>query len=85
MSDKLKSRIAVSNGHPTSVNPRILPPELGGSGESYAQLAKHWKDYAQQHAAWFVADDEFKSKLAQEPLLGSVTTDEEGTEEATEA
>lgn len=64
MSEKLKSRIAVSYGAPNAVSPDILPPELGGTGESYAQLAAHWKQYAQQRADWFVADDAFKSKLA---------------------
>lgn len=81
MSDKLKSRICVSSGHPTSVNPRILPPELGGSGESYAELAKHWKEYTQQRTAWFVADDENKSTLELNPL----SSDSADTEEATEA
>lgn len=78
MSDKLKSRICVSSGHPTAVNPSILPPELGGSGESYAQLAKHWKEYAQQQCDWFVSDDEFKSKLESDPVNGD--TDEVATE-----
>lgn len=52
----------ISYGHPAAVNPKILPPELGGAGESYAQLANYWRDYAQQNAEWFVTDDEFKSK-----------------------
>lgn len=78
MSTKLKSRIVVSGGHPTAVGRSILPPELGGTGESYAQLAEHWKVYAQQRAAWFVADDEFKSTVS--PGKGSGR--EEGAEHA---
>lgn len=78
MSEKLKSRIAVNSGTPTALSLDILPPELGGTGESYAELAAYWKEYAQQRADWFVADDVFKSKIDNDVDGGE-------TETATEA
>lgn len=62
MSEKLKVRVSVERG-PCTVE-AALPPELGGSGDSYAELAAYWKEYVQQRADWFVDDDRYKSEPA---------------------
>lgn len=62
MSEKLKVRVTISRSTPIAVAPMsILPPEIGGNGETYAQLAAYWKDHVQQRAEWFVDDDRYKS------------------------
>lgn len=60
MSEKLKVRVAVTSGQCT-LDMAELPPELGGTGDSYAQLAEYWKAYTQRKADWFVEDDRYKS------------------------
>lgn len=62
MSEKLKVRVNVSRG-PCTVEMTQLPPELGGTGDGYKQLAAYWKDYVQQRADWFVHDEQYKSEL----------------------
>lgn len=62
MSNKLKTRMFVTGGRP-SINVSCLPPELGGNGHSYDELAVYWKDYVQQNAVWFEEDNKYKSTL----------------------
>jgi CRAL/TRIO domain len=61
MTQKMRTRISVTGGKPAStVENAILPPELGGKGPSYAELAKHWKQVVQDNVEWFRKDGEFK-------------------------
>jgi hypothetical protein len=61
MTHKMRSRIFVIRGKPPAdTNNAILPPELGGKGESYAQLAAHWKQVVQDNAGWFKEDEKYK-------------------------
>lgn len=62
MSNKLKARTFVTSGR-SSINASCLPPELGGTGDNYAELAVYWKDYVQQNAVWFEEDNQYKSTL----------------------
>jgi hypothetical protein len=61
MTQKMRSRISVTGGKPPStVENEILPPELGGKGHSFAELATHWKQVVQDNVEWFKKDQEFK-------------------------
>ena len=53
MSTKMKSRVKVSR-RGTHVGTLVnLPPELGGTGDSYHDLTVYWKRKMQEHACWF--------------------------------
>ncbi|XP_058813960.1 retinol-binding protein pinta isoform X2 [Topomyia yanbarensis] len=41
-----------------------LPPELGGTGDSYHDLTEHWKRKVQEHAFWFAETEQFKLHLS---------------------
>lgn len=58
MSQKLRERFSVTRG-PSTV-PANLPPELGGNGPRYDELAERWKKIAQDKVAWFVEQEQFK-------------------------
>ncbi|XP_055617427.1 retinol-binding protein pinta isoform X1 [Toxorhynchites rutilus septentrionalis] len=53
MSAKMKSRVIVSRGTSQMNNVVKLPPELGGTGDSYHDLSIYWKKQVQDHACWF--------------------------------
>lgn len=53
MSPKLKERIVVSNTVPDYKASDCLPQELGGSENSYRDLAKHWKRVLEKNYQWF--------------------------------
>lgn len=58
MSTKMKSRVKVSRRE-THVSTLVnLPPELGGTGDSYHDLTVYWKKQAQENAFWFAATDQ---------------------------
>lgn len=56
MSTKMKSRVKVSR-RGTHVGTLVnLPPELGGTGDSYHDLTVYWKRKMQEHAFWFAEE-----------------------------
>lgn len=62
MSAKLKSRLDVSKGGKSNVaDASVMPIELGGTGESYKELAIYWKNLAQENRAWYSATEIYKS------------------------
>lgn len=58
MSQKLRERVSVTRG--TSTIQANLPPELGGSGPCYDELAERWKKLTQDKVAWFAEQEQFK-------------------------
>lgn len=58
MSQKLRERFSVTRGPSTVL--ANLPPELGGNGPRYDELAERWKKITQDKVAWFVEQDQFK-------------------------
>ncbi|XP_058467874.1 retinol-binding protein pinta [Malaya genurostris] len=59
MSTKMKSRVKISR-RITHVSKVInLPPELGGSGDSYHDLTVYWKKQVQDHANWYAETEKF--------------------------
>lgn len=59
MSVKLKSRMFISSG--TAEDPSMLPSDLGGTGESYEELAKYWRKKIEDNADFFTHYDQFKT------------------------
>lgn len=59
MSAKLKSRMFISRG--TAEDPTNLPTDLGGTGESYAELAKYWREKIEANADFYTHVDQFKT------------------------
>ncbi|XP_052867076.1 retinol-binding protein pinta [Anopheles cruzii] len=53
MSAKLKERVIISKKGSTIEDLVNLPPELGGSGETYQQLADHWKQLVLTNAPFY--------------------------------
>lgn len=53
MSAKMKERVTISKKRSQMENLITLPRELGGSGESYQQLAEHWKETVQANESFF--------------------------------
>ncbi|KFB36902.1 AGAP002065-PA-like protein [Anopheles sinensis] len=53
MSAKMKERVTISRKGSQMENLITLPRELGGSGESYQQLAEHWKETVQANESFF--------------------------------
>lgn len=53
MSEKMKSRVKVSKREIQMAKFVNLPTDLGGTSESYAELALYWKQKVQEHAAWY--------------------------------
>lgn len=61
MSSKMKERLIVTSGLPTvEAN---LPTNLGGTSESYTELASYWKMKAQEYAPWFLEQEQYKMNL----------------------
>lgn len=61
MTSKMKSRVFVTKETlPTS---SILPTDLGGTGESYKELAAYWKTRAQENCNWYRGIEEFSKTL----------------------
>lgn len=61
MSQKLRNRVFVTRGQSTVE--ADLPKDLGGSGPSYKELTKHWKNKTQERAKWFAELDKYKMIL----------------------
>lgn len=61
MSAKMKERVTVKRGKPDFKASDKLPKELGGTVESYASLARHWKQVIEKNHQWFDEDDKYKS------------------------
>lgn len=61
MSQKLRNRVFVTRG--SSTVEADLPKDLGGTGPSYKELAKHWKTKTQERAEWFAEQDKYKMIL----------------------
>lgn len=61
MSQKLRNRVFVTRGQSTVE--ADLPKDLGGSGPSYKELTKYWKNKTQERAAWFAELDKYKMIL----------------------
>lgn len=61
MSAKMKERVSVKRGKPDFKESDKLPTELGGTGESYASLAQHWKQVIEKNHQWFDEDDKYKN------------------------
>lgn len=59
MSQKMKERVYVTKGLST-LNSKHLPPNIGGQGESYKELAACWKAKAEIHANWFAEQEQYK-------------------------
>ncbi|XP_055586684.1 retinol-binding protein pinta [Uranotaenia lowii] len=57
MSEKMKTRIKISN-RGTQIGQLVnLPPELEGTGDSYHDLTVYWKKKVQDHAFWFAENE----------------------------
>ncbi|XP_058115816.1 retinol-binding protein pinta [Anopheles ziemanni] len=54
MSAKMKERVTISRKGSKMENLVTLPRELGGSGESYQQLAEYWRETVQANESFFV-------------------------------
>lgn len=54
MTKKMKERIFVRRGLPEFNSSDFLPVELGGNGESYAQLAAHWQNVVVKNYDFFM-------------------------------
>ncbi|GAB0094868.1 Retinol-binding protein pinta [Sergentomyia squamirostris] len=61
MSAKLKERVFVTKGLPTSNE--NLPVNLGGLGPSYQELAVYWRKRAHDNAEWFAQNEQYKMIL----------------------
>lgn len=59
MTTKMKSRMVVSKGN-CSIDERILPSDLNGSGESYKDLAIYWKQKMEENLEWFKEEASFQ-------------------------
>lgn len=59
MTTKMKSRIVISKDN-CSIDKRILPSDLNGSGESYKDLAIYWKRKMQDNLEWFEEEGIFQ-------------------------
>lgn len=59
MSAKMRSRVLVTSGTPKC--DAELPSDLGGTGESYEELALYWKNKLRENASWYDEDNKFKS------------------------
>lgn len=62
MSQKMKERLHVTRGLPTTTQAK-LPSNIGGDGQSYKELAKYWKAKVEQHADWFTQQEQYKMTL----------------------
>lgn len=58
MSQKLRERVSVTRG--SSTVQANLPPELGGNGPHYNELAERWKKLTQDKVTWFAEQEQFK-------------------------
>jgi CRAL/TRIO domain len=56
MSKKMKDRITVRRGLPEFNSNDRLPGELGGNGESYDVLAKHWQNTLVKNYDFFMRE-----------------------------
>lgn len=59
MTTKMKSRMVISKDN-CSIDKRILPSNLNGSGESYKDLAIYWKQKVQDNKEWFNEESIFQ-------------------------
>ncbi|XP_065092112.1 retinol-binding protein pinta [Ochlerotatus camptorhynchus] len=60
MSTKMKSRVKVSK-RGTHIGTLVnLPPELGGTGDSYHDLTVYWKKQVQEQAFWFAETEQYR-------------------------
>lgn len=57
MSEKMKSRVKVSKQEIQMARFVNLPTDLGGTGDSYAELTRYWKAKVHEHAAWFAGTE----------------------------
>lgn len=64
MSAKMKSRVKISRRDIYVSKFVNLPPELGGTGEPYHDLAVYWKRKVQEHAVWFTETDQNNQRAA---------------------
>lgn len=64
MSEKMKSRVKISKHEIKMAEFVNLPSDLGGTGESYAELALHWKRKVQEHAAWYAETEQYQKRPA---------------------
>lgn len=62
MSQKMKERLHVTRGLPSTVHAK-LPTNIGGDGASYKELAKYWKTKTEQHADWFAQQEQYKMMI----------------------
>lgn len=58
MSQKLRERVFVTKESSTVES--NLPPELGGNGPHYDELAERWKNITQDKVTWFAEQEYFK-------------------------
>jgi CRAL/TRIO domain len=61
MTPKIKERVSSRRGKPEFRASDKLPKELGGTVDSYAILAKHWKQVIEKNHQWYEEDEKFKS------------------------
>lgn len=61
MTAKIKERVSVRRGKPDFKASDKLPKELGGTVDSYAILAQHWKQVLEKNLQWYEEDEKFKS------------------------
>ncbi|XP_055523721.1 retinol-binding protein pinta [Wyeomyia smithii] len=59
MSAKMKSRVKISRRDIYVSKLINLPPELGGTGESYHDLTMYWKRQVEDHATWFADSEQY--------------------------
>ncbi|XP_028129161.2 LOW QUALITY PROTEIN: retinol-binding protein pinta [Diabrotica virgifera virgifera] len=45
----------------TVVDPKILPPEYGGEGETMQELIDYWNDKYISYKSWFLDDEQYKA------------------------
>ncbi|XP_001845080.2 retinol-binding protein pinta [Culex quinquefasciatus] len=64
MSEKMKSRVKISKHEIKMAEFVNLPSDLGGTGESYAELALHWKRKVQEYAAWYAETEQYQKRPA---------------------
>lgn len=62
MSEKMKSRVKISKQEIQLARFVNLPSDLGGTGDSYAELALYWKEKVQEHTTWFAETEQYQKR-----------------------